>query len=341
MADPLMLFDRAMIGHDPGLGHPERPERLRAVEAILNALDAPAFDFESPAAAHPSVIARVHSDAHIERLLALRDDEARLDPDTVVSPGSIRAALLAAGAAVAGVDAICGGETETAFGLVRPPGHHAEADRAMGFCLFNNVAIAAAHARAVHGIERVLVVDWDVHHGNGTQAMFYDDPGVLFFSTHQFPFYPGSGSLREVGAGAGLGYTVNVPLPPGTRDGDYARIFSELLRPIADAYAPQLVLVSAGFDAHADDPLGGMAVTEEGFAVMCDAVRSIADAHAGGKLMLLLEGGYDLEGLARSVLACALVLARHTAPPPSSATTSGGEAALKAALEQHRAHWRL
>jgi acetoin utilization deacetylase AcuC-like enzyme len=171
--------------------------------------------------------------------------------------------------------------------------------------------------------------------------MFYDDPGVLFFSTHQFPFYPGTGALSEIGTGAGIGHTVNVPLPPGTRDGDYARIFSELLRPIADAYAPQLVLVSAGFDAHVDDPLGGMAVTEEGFAVMCDAVRSIADAHAGGKLMLLLEGGYDLEGLARSTLACALILANHTAPPPSATTTRGGEAALRAALEQHRTHWKI
>jgi acetoin utilization deacetylase AcuC-like enzyme len=336
-----MLFDRAMIGHDPGPGHPERPERLRAVEAILNALDAPAFDFESPGEADRSVLTRVHAEAHVDRMLALRDDEARLDPDTVVSAGSIRAALLAAGAAVAGVDAICEGETETAFGLVRPPGHHAEADRAMGFCLFNNIAIAAAHARAVHGIERVLVVDWDVHHGNGTQAMFYGDPGVLFFSTHQFPFYPGTGALREVGAGAGIGHTVNVPLPPGTRDGDYAKVFGEILRPIADAYAPQLVLVSAGFDAHADDPLGGMEVTEDGFAMMCEAVRSIADAHAGGKLMLLLEGGYDLEGLARSVLACALVLARHTAPPVGMSTTRGGDAALRAAIEQHRAHWKL
>jgi acetoin utilization deacetylase AcuC-like enzyme len=341
VADPLMLFDRAMIGHDPGMGHPERPERLRAVEAILNALDSPVFDFESPGEADPEVIARVHGDAHIDRMLALRDDEARLDADTYVSPGSIRAALLAAGAAVAGVDAICSGETDAAFGLVRPPGHHAEADRAMGFCLFNNIAIAAAHARAVHGIERVLVVDWDVHHGNGTQNMFYGDPNVLFFSTHQFPFYPGTGSLREVGTGAGEGYTVNVPLPPGARDGDYARIFSDVLRPIADAYAPQLVLVSAGFDAHRDDPLGGMEVTEDGFAVMCEAVRSIADAHAGGKLMLLLEGGYDLEGLARSALSCALILARHTAPPASNATSRGGEAGLRAAIEQHRKHWKI
>jgi acetoin utilization deacetylase AcuC-like enzyme len=336
-----MLFDRAMIGHDPGPGHPERPERLRAVEAILNALDTPAFDFESPGEADRSVIARVHREAHVERMLALRDDEARLDADTYVSSGSMRAALLAAGAAVAGIDAICRGEAATAFGLVRPPGHHAEADRAMGFCLFNNVAVAAAHARAVHGIERVLIVDWDVHHGNGTQAMFYGDPGVLFFSTHQFPFYPGTGALREVGTGPGMGHTVNVPLPPGTRDGDYAKVFSEVLRPIADAYAPQLVLVSAGFDAHVDDPLGGMEVTDDGFAVMCDAVQSIADAHAGGKLMLLLEGGYDLEGLARSVLACALVLARHTPPPPSTTTTRGGEAALRAAIQQHRAHWKL
>ena len=230
---------------------------------------------------------------------------------------------------------------ESAFCLVRPPGHHAEADRAMGFCLFNNVAIAAQHARKSFGVHRVLIIDWDVHHGNGTQHSFYDDDGVLFFSTHQFPFYPGTGSLRESGRGAGKGYTVNVPLQPGATDGDYARIFADLLEPIADQYQPELVLVSAGFDAHAADPLGGMELSADGFALLCDSVKSIADAQCPGKLVLLLEGGYDLEALAQSVHACTHILAGVTAPEPAMTTSAAGEAALRAAVAHHGEHWAL
>jgi acetoin utilization deacetylase AcuC-like enzyme len=341
MTKTLLLYDRAMIGHDPGDGHPERPARLEAIEAILESRPIGQTVLEGPSPAPLDAIARVHGQAHVQRIHALRDDSAVLDPDTRMSPGSVRAALLAAGAALDGVDAICSDEVDSAFAFVRPPGHHAERDRAMGFCLFNNVAIAAAHARAEHGCERVLIVDWDVHHGNGTQAIFYDDPGVLFFSTHQYPFYPGTGSVAEVGRGPGHGYTVNCPLSPDAGDGDVLYAFESLLRPIADAYRPDLVLVSAGFDAHRDDPLGNLAMSEDGFADLCGVVQAVARQHAQGRLMLLLEGGYDLDGLARSAHACARVLA-GTAPPGAPARPSR-QACLEVdrAIEQHRRSWPL
>jgi acetoin utilization deacetylase AcuC-like enzyme len=335
--DTLLLYDRAMIGHDPGAGHPERPARLEAIEAILDARPIGNTILEGPSPAPVEALERVHDPAYVQRILAMRDEFAALDPDTRVSPGSIRAALLAAGAAVDAVDAVCSGEASGAFAFVRPPGHHAERARAMGFCLFNNIAVAAAHARAKHGCSRILVVDWDVHHGNGTQAIFYDDPGVLFFSTHQFPFYPGTGALDEVGRGEGEGHTVNVPLSVNATDGDLLLAFHEILRPIADAYRPELVLVSAGFDAHRQDPLGNLDLTEEGYADLCGVVRSIAHTHADGRLVLMLEGGYDLEALATSAYACTQVLAGVT-PPGASARASSPHA--RAELDRARARQR-
>jgi acetoin utilization deacetylase AcuC-like enzyme len=192
----------------------------------------------------------------------------------------------------------------TAFALVRPPGHHAEADRAMGFCLFNNVAVAAAHAIAAYNLKRVLIVDWDVHHGNGTQHTFEIRRDVLFMSTHMWPEYPGTGDFEEVGRGDGAGFSVNVPLAYGMGDADYSAVFEQVLAPIANAYQPELVLVSAGFDAHEADPLGQMRVTARGFARLCALVKDVADRHARGRLALVLEGGYDLRGLAESVRAC-------------------------------------
>ena len=216
--------------------------------------------------------------------------------------------MLAAGATVAATTAVVRREAACAFVPVRPPGHHAEEERSMGFCLFNNVAIAAAHARAELGCERVLIVDWDVHHGNGTQWAFYDRRDVLFFSVHQFPLYPGSGWVDQVGQGAGLGHTINVPLPPGCGDAEYDAVFREILLPAADAYRPDLVLVSAGFDPHRDDPLASMDVSDEGFARMTATVLSLAEAHAGGRVVLVLEGGYDLAALGRSARRCVEVL---------------------------------
>ncbi|MHC4128831.1 MAG: histone deacetylase family protein [Planctomycetota bacterium] len=316
--DVLLLVDEAMLGHDPGPYHPERPDRLRAVVAALRGSPVAGVRWAVPQPAPREAIERIHEPAYVDRIEELRGRTAALDLDTTVSPGSVPAALLAAGAAIDAVTAVTAGDARCAFALVRPPGHHAEARRAMGFCLFNNIAIAAAHAGATLGYQRVLIVDWDVHHGNGTQHAFYDRRDVLYFSTHRYPFYPGTGSADEVGAGAGAGHTVNVPLAERCGDAEFAAIFDELLEPIADAYRPDLLLVSAGFDAHRDDPLGGMGVTAGGFAALCGRVRAIARRHAGDRLVLVLEGGYDLGALAESAHACLEVLAASSPSPRPS-----------------------
>ncbi len=255
-----------------------------------------------PTPCAPDHLLRVHPGSYVTAIEnACRHAPVRLDPDTGVSPGSWEAALLSAGGAVDASDAVAAGRIRSAFVCTRPPGHHAERDRAMGFCLFNNVAIAARFLQAERGLGRIFIVDWDVHHGNGTQHIFEADDSVFYFSTHQYPFYPGTGGQGERGSGRGEGFTLNVPLPPGTGDAEYLRIFREVLRPAIDAFKPDLVLVSAGFDAHRDDPLASMAITEAGFAVMTRLVREAADDHCGGRMVSVLEGGYDLGALARSV----------------------------------------
>jgi acetoin utilization deacetylase AcuC-like enzyme len=341
MADPILLLtDEAMLGHDAGSGHPERPDRLRAIRAGIERGGLPSARWSTAAPAAPELISRVHAPAYVAGIASLRGQARVLDPDTATSPGSVDAAFLAAGAAVAAVEEVASGRTSRAWALVRPPGHHAESDRAMGFCFFNNVAIAAAHARTLPGIDRVLVVDWDVHHGNGTQHMFERRPDVLVFNTHRFPFYPGTGAATEVGRDDGKGFTVNVPLPGGLGDGDYAEVYRELLEPVAEQFRPDLVIVSAGFDAHRDDPLADMEVTEEGFAGLCAVVRNIADRFAGGRLALVLEGGYDLTALTASVRACLEVLS-GSAPPAARKASSRGTAALREAMRIQRAHWHL
>jgi acetoin utilization deacetylase AcuC-like enzyme len=220
-----------------------------------------------------------------------------LDADTSTCPVSFDAALRAAGGMISAIDSVLSGEVDRAFPLVRPPGHHAEADRAMGFCLFNNVAVGAAYLTEVKGLERVLVIDWDIHHGNGTQHIFYDTSKVLYFSTHQYPFYPGTGAAEEVGSGEGKGYTVNVPMEPGMGDDEFVRIFEEILKPIIDQYKPEFILVSAGFDIYFEDPLGGMKVSHEVFAKLTRLLTDEADKICDGKIVFLLEGGYNLDGL--------------------------------------------
>jgi acetoin utilization deacetylase AcuC-like enzyme len=334
----LLYYDDAMREHDPGRGHPERPDRVVAASDALR--DARGVSWRTPRGATPDEVRRVHTAAHVARVEAHRGQQGSLDPDTAVSPGSVHAAYLAAGAVLSAVDAVMAGEEDLAFALVRPPGHHAEAQAAMGFCLFNNVAIAAEHAIAVHGVQRVLILDWDVHHGNGTQNAFAERDDILFMSLHQFPFYPGSGAASEKGRGAGLGFTVNVPFPEGCQDSDYRAAFRDVVVPIADQFAPDLVLVSAGFDAHRLDPLAGMCATEEGYADMAAMVRDIATRHAKGRLVLTLEGGYDLNALRRSVRATTDTLT-GTAPPGGDAAAQRGARAIEETREAHRQHWEL
>ncbi len=303
-----LLTDPAWLEHVAGPMHPESPGRLRAIHEVLARAPISGTEHGVPRAATKAELTRVHALTHVEHVLSLAGKDAQLDPDTAMSPGSANAAMLAAGGAAQLALDVWRGEVTNGFALVRPPGHHAVADHAMGFCLFNNVAVAAEAVLAA-GAQRVLILDWDVHHGNGTQSTFFARRDVLFCSSHQFPFYPGSGAPREIGQGAGAGYTVNVALPGGLGDADYGAVFHDVFLPLAQRYRPDLVLVSAGFDPHRDDPLGGMDVTERGFAAMCSAVKSLAEETCGGKLVLLLEGGYDLDGLSQSVHACAEVLA--------------------------------
>ncbi len=303
------VYDDRYLEHDTGPGHPERPDRLRAVTAYLRRTGL--WDRLlpiDPVEAGPEAIARVHTAGEIRSVQeAAERAPAYIDSDTVVSPASYRIALLAAGGAVAACDAVMAGSCANAFAALRPPGHHAERDRAMGFCLFNNVAVAARHLQTLHGLKRILILDWDVHHGNGTQDIFYDDPTVLYISLHQHPLYPGTGRASETGRGAGEGTTLNIPLPPSSGDEKYreALISTE---PVIAAFNPEFVLVSAGFDAHERDPLANMKMTAEGFGYMARFLRSIADRHCGGRLVALLEGGYDPVGLATSVAATLLAM---------------------------------
>ena len=298
-----LISHPACLEHDTGAGHPERPDRLRAILAHLRStdlwprlrhIDAPAADRADLELIHPAG----YIDA-IER--ACRSGPLALDPDTPVSPGSWDAALRAAGAATRAIDLVADGELTAAFCAVRPPGHHAMPNRAMGFCLFNNVAIAARHAQRRRDIERVLIVDWDVHHGNGTQAAFYSDPMVLYFSTHQEPCYPGTGRADETGRGPGDGATINVPLAAGSGDAELLDAFERRLVPAADQFRPQLMLISAGFDAHRDDPLASLNVTESGYAALTRLIVDLARRHCDGRIVSVLEGGYELRALSASV----------------------------------------
>ena len=306
-----LVYDDIYLEHKTTPGHPERPERLTAILDNLKAkglMDK--LTLLKPAPASLEWIKTIHSQQYIDRVQeSCRDGTAHLDSgDTPISPKSYEAALTAAGGVLAAVDAVMEGKVDNAFCAVRPPGHHALENRAMGFCIFNNVAIGARYIQKKCGLSKVLIVDWDVHHGNGTQAAFYDDPTVLYFSVHQYPFYPGSGSAAEKGSGKGVNYTINVPLPARSGDDVYLKVFEEKLRPAALDFAPDFVLISAGFDAHENDLLGGMAVTADGFARLTQIVKAIAQKSCRGRLVSVLEGGYQLKGLADSVEAHIRVL---------------------------------
>jgi acetoin utilization deacetylase AcuC-like enzyme len=336
-APTLVFSDPLFLEHDPGRGHPESPARLQHVLSLLQDQPVAGVEMVKPRLATDVEVARVHTPALRARLAATEGKHVVLDADTRVSPRSYEAALLAAGAAVGATEAVFKGLARNAFALVRPPGHHAEPGEMMGFCLLNNAAIAAEAARAA-GAERVLVLDWDVHHGNGTQAAFWKRSDVLYQSVHQYPFYPGTGAPTDVGEGAGAGFTVNCGLPGGRTDADFGAVFHDLLLPVAAAFAPDLVIVSAGFDPHEDDPLGGMVCTERGFAAMCSLVKQFADATAGGRLVLLLEGGYSLVGLPRSVHACLEVLTGRTEEFPAGPNREATQA-ISASREALRPYW--
>ena len=316
--------------HDTG-ANPERADRIPAIEAELAERDWAGLErIEAPAADEELLVA-VHSREHVDAIRALVErGGGTIDVDTVTSPGSWEAALHASGGAARMVDLLVGERScEGAFCGLRPPGHHAERARAMGFCLFNNVAVAARRARDAHGVERVHVLDWDVHHGNGTEAIFHEDPGVLFVSIHQWPLYPGTGPADDVGSGAGRGFNLNLPVPPGSGDDTFASHVEHLVAPLVRDYRPGLVLVSAGYDAHRDDPLADCEMTEAGYAAMTAAMR-LAAGEAGAPVGVVLEGGYDLGALARSVAATLAVLA--------SADPSGnGGVALHPLTEEARA----
>jgi acetoin utilization deacetylase AcuC-like enzyme len=311
--------------HRGPAGHPERPERLKAVHAAL-AARASELEALEPRRASDEEILRVHSAEHLRNVAgAAARAPAQLDPDTYVSPESLEVALLAAGASVDLALRVARGQADCAFAAVRPPGHHAESMRAMGFCLFNNVAIATRALQAEAGVERVLVLDWDVHHGNGTQHSFEEDPTVLYVSTHQFPYYPGTGDFAEAGRGPGEGATLNVPLPAGCGDEEYLGAVQRLVAPAARAFEPEMLLVSCGFDAHADDPLAAMSVSEQGYRGMAQVVRALADDLCGGRLVFVLEGGYALSGLEQGTRAVldAVVPAQPSPLPPTASLEPG------------------
>jgi acetoin utilization deacetylase AcuC-like enzyme len=309
-----LLEDPRFRDHAGPRGHPERPERLVAVATAL-AARSEALARIAPRPAHDDELLRVHTPGHLRTLRAAgAHAPTQLDPDTYLGARSVEVAELAAGGLIELCRAVARGEAETGHAAVRPPGHHAEADRAMGFCLYNNVAVAARALQAQEGVGRVLILDWDVHHGNGTQHSFEEDPSVLYFSTHQFPYYPGTGAFGEAGVGRGAGTTVNVPMPAGCGDAEYVGALQRLFAPVARAFRPDVVLVSCGFDAHRDDPLAAMDVSGEGFLAMAAIVRAAADELCGGRVVFALEGGYAPSGLAEGTAAVLEAALRAEAP---------------------------
>jgi acetoin utilization deacetylase AcuC-like enzyme len=298
-----IVKDRRYLRHGVEYTHPETPQRLVSIYEMLDNPDM-AWKFIGIDArkATREELERVHLARYIDAIAATAGKSIfMLDPDTVATAETYDVARLAAGGVMNAIDRVVSREADNAFALVRPPGHHAQADTAAGFCVFNNIAIGARHALARHGMERILIVDWDLHHGNGTQETFYEDRQVLYFSTHQSPGYPGTGGLEEMGKGKGIGYTLNVPLSSGADDAFYVRVFRDILSPIALAFRPEIILVSAGFDIYVCDPLGGMKVTPEGFACLTRILLNLADACCGGRLVMVLEGGYHIQGLTKSV----------------------------------------
>jgi acetoin utilization deacetylase AcuC-like enzyme len=342
----LLIASERFAEHSTPPGHPERPERAEVMDAVVLDWQRRGGATVEPRPATREEAARVHDAAYLDLLESTRGRAAKLDPDTYTSPESLEIAALAAGAAVQAARRSLEGAGPT-FALVRPPGHHAERNRAMGFCLYNNIAIATADALEA-GASKVAVVDIDVHHGNGTQWMFYADPRVLYISTHQYPFYPGTGAANEVGDGPGRGFTVNVPLEAGATDADYRLVYDGIVGPVVESFGPDLVLVSAGFDAHERDPLASMRMSTDGYAAIVSRLRSAADRVCGGRIAMVTEGGYDLRALAECLTASIAVLddrdrqddrkgSYHSEDSPIDG--GRGRRALEAVRAAQKAYW--
>jgi acetoin utilization deacetylase AcuC-like enzyme len=345
----LLISSSRFADHLTPPGHPESPERAEIFDGVAERARLRGVEVIEPTPASDEALLRIHTRPYLDAISATSGKASMIDPDTFTSPETATLARLAAGAAIQAVDhcltsahqrGVGDSPPPRAVALVRPPGHHAEADRAMGFCFFNNIAIAAAHARA-RGVEHIAIVDFDVHHGNGTQHSFYTDPNVLFISTHQYPFYPGTGAASEIGGGPGTGFTVNVPIEGGATDGDYQRVFEAIVSPLLRRYRPDLVLVSAGFDAHERDPLAQMRVTTPGFVWMTTLLRDLADDLCGGRLALITEGGYDLRALADSLDAMCGVLEATSAVArgPLREPTPRADRAIAAVRAAQAAKW--
>ncbi|MGE5174095.1 MAG: histone deacetylase [Betaproteobacteria bacterium] len=344
MTSVAIIKDDRYLEHHAGGGHPESPDRLRVIHNLIDA-EFSGLPRITPRLATENDLALVHDPFYIQAVANTEGKTfSRLDPDTGLSARSYEIARLAAGGLLQAVDSLI--QTQNAglktsnsiFAFVRPPGHHAEPSRGMGFCIFNNIAIAAEYAKERYGLRRILIVDWDLHHGNGTQRAFYEDPAVLFFSSHQYPYYPGSGYFDEIGSGKGEGFTVNAPFSAGFGDNEYLAVYNRILRPIALEFKPELVLVSAGFDPYVEDPLGGMEMTGEGFGSLASLVRDIAEQTCGGKVLLTLEGGYNPEGLREGVRSVLQAFTKpHTTVPVPVAPAA--ERVIQNIISRHKKYW--
>ena len=325
MTTTAIVADPRYLDHRAPCFHPENEGRLEAIHSMLEGPGMSGrFARVEPRRADDADLALNHDPDYIRTVDSTLGHTTHLDGDTYISPDSAEIARLAAGGLLELVDRVNSGEFANGFALVRPPGHHAESNRGMGFCIYNNVAVAARHLVERAGLERVAIVDWDLHHGNGTQHAFYGESRILYCSSHQFPYYPGTGHMSEIGSGDGAGFTVNVPLGIGHGDPEYLAIFRDIFVPVLEEYAPQFLLVSAGFDIYREDPLGGMGVTEEGFVGMAGALRDVAETCCAGKLVFTLEGGYHIEGQASSVRAVLDLLAAEKVPDWRSMAGSAG-----------------
>ena len=339
----ILISSEHFADHQTPPGHPERVERAEVMDVVAARWRDGGGEVVAPRRATHEQLARVHDAEYLRRISETAGQAVALDPDTYTSTDTYEVAQLAAGAAVDAVERVMSGSHTMALALVRPPGHHAERSRAMGFCFYNNIAVAAAHARTL-GAQRVAIVDYDVHHGNGTQHMFESNPNVLYISSHQYPFYPGTGAVDETGVGAGTGFTVNLPIEAGAVDEDYQTAFQDVALPVLRQFKPDLLLVSAGFDAHERDPLANMRVSTEAFAAMTLELRAVAAECCSERMMLVTEGGYDLRALTASLETVVKTLSGPLEParwPASGVKSSRGRLSAEAAKRALKPFWRL